>query len=65
MPFRKLPDVPIESRWVTQQCTHPEHNPPRYIVLQPGRYEYECPGCGHKIEFTIIPNHSLESNEKI
>lgn len=27
-------------------CKHPEHNPPGMICLEPGLYEYECPGCG-------------------
>jgi hypothetical protein len=34
-------------------CIHPEHNPPTHIVLEPGLYEYECPGCGRKITFSV------------
>ena len=30
-----------------KRCRHPEHKPPGHIVLQPGTYEYVCPGCGH------------------
>lgn len=40
--FRKVGD------WEqTPICRHPSHNPPGMIVLEPGHYEYECPGCGH------------------
>jgi len=34
-------------------CTSSEHNPPKHIVLEPGRYEYVCPSCGHKQIFTV------------
>lgn len=34
-------------------CNNPEHNPPGHIVLKPGRYEYICPGCGHRQTFTV------------
>lgn len=37
--FRKIAEFPMP-------CLHPEHKPPMHIVLQPGLYEYECPGCG-------------------
>lgn len=41
--MRKIADLPR-----TVRCRHPEHNPPNMIVLPPGIYEHECPGCGHK-----------------
>ena len=34
-------------------CTHPEHNSPTMIVLQPGEYEHTCPGCGKKDHFSV------------
>jgi hypothetical protein len=44
--LRKIGDVSLP-------CIHPEHNPPSNIVLQPGIYEYTCPGCGHTVKFTV------------
>lgn len=41
-----------ELAW-NQICIHPEHNPPSHIVLSPGVYEHECPGCGAKTIFRI------------
>jgi len=49
MGFKKIADVP-------KPCLHPEHDPPGYIVLPPGTYEYECPACGRKIVITIQPH---------
>lgn len=34
-------------------CFHPEHNPSMHIVLEPGTYEYTCPGCGRTVTFYI------------
>ena len=34
-------------------CMHPEHEPPMFIVLEPGVYEHTCPGCGRKVVFTV------------
>jgi hypothetical protein len=45
MTLRRIAD---ERTWHQQPCLHPEHNPPGYIVLQPGTYEHVCPGCGAK-----------------
>lgn len=45
--FRRIGDLP-RGPWAGQRCFHPEHNPPGYIVLEPGIYEYVCPGCGYK-----------------
>lgn len=43
MPFIKhIP--PKESN----ECNHPEHNPPTHIVLKPGAHVYKCPGCGEE-----------------
>ena len=44
--LKKVDDVPMP-------CVHPEHNPPTHIVLQPGVYEYTCPGCGRVVRFTV------------
>jgi hypothetical protein len=41
--FRKIADAPRQ-----QLCGDREHNPPGYISLAPGTYEYTCPSCGHK-----------------
>jgi len=51
MPTRKIVD---EGPCVDHRvCRHPEHDPPRMIVLSPGTYEHECPGCGHVTTFTV------------
>jgi hypothetical protein len=34
-------------------CFHPEHNPPMYIYLEAGTYEYICPSCGKVTIFTV------------
>jgi len=44
--LKKIADVP-------KPCLHPCHNPPSHIVLEPGVYEYTCPGCGKKITFEV------------
>ena len=46
MPLKKIADMP-------KPCLHPEHNPPTMIVLEPGTYEYTCPGCGEKTTFVV------------
>lgn len=40
-------------------CRHPSHNPPGMIVLEPGHYEYECPGCGHITPVSVRPKPTL------
>lgn len=42
-------------------CRHPEHEPPSMVVLEPGVYEYECPGCGAKTIFTVPAVYSASS----
>lgn len=44
--FRKVRDVPTG-------CRHPEHQPPMHIYLEPGVWEYICPGCGNVMRFTV------------
>lgn len=41
-------------------CTHPGHNVPSHVVLEPGTYEHQCPGCGEKVVFEVpgIINYS-------
>jgi hypothetical protein len=61
MSFRKISDFtecdPI--------CNHPEHNPPNQIVLSPGTYEHQCPGCDKKIRFIVRPTcHTVESKRE-
>lgn len=52
MPLRKIADLPLPHR-----CQHPEHDPPKMIVLKPGVYEHICPGCGAKKIVTVNPTH--------
>lgn len=46
MPIRKIADF-------EEPCRHPEHNPPRHLVLTPGLYEHTCPACKHKERFIV------------
>jgi len=48
MGLKKIRDLPAEKT-----CRHPEHEPPRHIVLSPGVYEYVCPGCGQRRELFV------------
>jgi len=52
MPFKKIEEPkPWKAR---RACRHPEHEPPKMIVLRPGTYEWECPGCGEK-QIVVVP----------
>ena len=53
--FRRIGDPKPEQpeAWLGKLCRHPEHNPPGNIVLQHGRYEYTCPGCGSVTVVTV------------
>ncbi len=44
-------------------CTHPEHNPPSHIVLEPGTHYYECPSC--QKETILVINPILYGDSKI
>jgi rubredoxin len=33
-----------ETKW--KHCSHPEHNPPGYMSLRPGKHIWVCPQCG-------------------
>ena len=41
------------KNWTQKRCTHPEHEPPKHIVLESGTYRHTCPGCGKVVEFTV------------
>ena len=34
-------------------CRDQAHNPPGYLSMQPGQYEYTCPRCKHVTKFTV------------
>ena len=36
--FKPFPKVEI--------CRHPEHDPPKLVLLEPGVHVYKCPACG-------------------
>lgn len=44
--IRKISNHPV-------RCNHPDHNPPKYISLPAGTYEYTCPACGRRTVFEI------------
>jgi hypothetical protein len=50
--LRKIRDV--KPYWNQPAfCQHPEHNFPSMIVLDPGVWEHECPGCGKKVHVFV------------
>ena len=57
MTLRKIRNLPETER----PCSHPEHNPPGMIVLDPGVYEHTCPACGKRTEFVVPYGPSLSS----
>lgn len=46
MTLRKLADEPMP-------CAHPEHEPPKHIMLSPGTYEHTCPSCLARVIFQV------------
>lgn len=46
--FRRLPSIDEKP------CRHPRHDPPVDIDLDPGCYEYECPGCGWTVRLFVV-----------
>lgn len=45
----------ISKSWASKkECLGLEHNPPRYILMAPGDYEWTCSACGTKTNFTIV-----------
>jgi hypothetical protein len=38
---------------IIKPCNHPEHYPPKYLVLRDGVYEYTCPACGKSSFFRV------------
>lgn len=41
------------EKWDVKTCAHPEHDPPKYVVLKPGIYEHICPGCGRVLPINV------------
>ena len=46
MPTKKIKDAP-------KPCFHPDHEPPKLRVFEPGEYEHTCPSCGKVTRFTV------------
>jgi len=46
MVIRKIRDI-------KPPCLHPEHEPPKHMVFEPGEYEHTCPQCGKKTTFIV------------
>jgi hypothetical protein len=52
--LRKIRDFGPPWRDVERlPCRHPEHEFPSMIVLEPGVWEHECPGCGERVTVTV------------
>lgn len=43
----------IEIKKINEPCFDREHNPPNMMVYTPGTYEYACPTCKKKFNFTV------------
>lgn len=43
-----------------EPCHHPEHEIPTHLMLQPGIYEHECPGCGLKLTYEMPGVYSAQ-----
>jgi len=56
-----MPFVRHEPHEDIKRCCHPEHNPPRHILLEPGRHTWECPVCGERQTFEVSPRPQLFS----
>ena len=48
--MRKIADLPKEQR---KTCSNPDHDPPTMIVLEPGLYVHDFPGCGERQYITV------------
>lgn len=63
--MKKIADWPVEfprvGKPLPMPCRHPEHNPPGMIVLSPGIYEHECPGCHRKQTVVQRPEGVLQT----
>jgi len=57
MPLEKIGDV-------STPCTSPEHNPPQWMVYQPGVYKWTCPVCGMAQVFTVESTTTCKSYKK-
>ena len=62
MPLKKLLSSPKgrPGKGGAGGCRHHEHDPPSHIVLKPGMYEWECPGCG-RVKIIRVPESGLAS----
>lgn len=47
-PTKKIAEPPAAAT-----CRHPDHDPPKLIVLEPGLYEHTCPACGRQRTFRV------------
>ena len=48
--LRKIKDYSINEPSI---CNSPSHNPPMFIYLTPGLYEWTCPACGAITTFEV------------
>lgn len=48
MPLRRLDTIDT-----IRPCYSSEHEPPMFLYLEAGTYEWTCPACGHKTVFTV------------
>lgn len=48
-----MPTIKIKEPDREELCLSSEHNPPAYMVFEPGTYEHTCPQCGKKTIFTV------------
>lgn len=59
MPTRKIDPGKYSTGWYVEQCNHPDHDPAKMIVREPGFYQHDCPGCGLAQFFRVEPGTRL------
>lgn len=54
MTLRRINENEGIIKWPrSEECNHPEHNPPGMTVLPDGLYEHSCPECGKRAVFRV------------
>lgn len=60
MPTKKLTPEEFDA-WaqapLPERCRHPDHDPAEHVVLAPGVYQHDCPGCARSMLFRVSANH--------
>lgn len=59
MPTKRLTPEEFDA-WaqapLPEPCRHPDHDPAKLAVWQPGIYQHDCPGCKRSHVFRVPAN---------